>query len=234
MKKYFSIILLGLLIISACQKVDLFDYDLPEGRISGNLVWQGDNSPANDLWVLIKNNDTEWLDLTFTNNDGVFTINRMPAANYSVTIFNDSIIAIGDYTFDLADDEEYDVGAISVDLAPLPVFENFTVLENNSTSALIRLDVNDGGNTVVSRGVKILPASDTRDPAVSGASLTANWRDTWDLTFWEQDLTGLAPETEYKLKAYVTIYRGLTSSGGKRLVYVYSDEYTFTTAAEAK
>ena len=77
-----------------------------------------------------------------------------------------------------------------------------------------------------------MSASESGDPAVDGTTKSISWPPNSE--YWEQTLTGLDPDTEYKMKSYVYIYRGLTSSGSNNVVYVYSDEVSFTTAAATK
>jgi hypothetical protein len=233
MKRYISLLLFVLIAFSACEKPSLFDAKLPTGRISGTLVFKNSNQPATDVYILLTDNDANWSDITYSRPvTGSFFITRMQAANYTLKLLNDSLITSSTVTFDLKDGEDLNLGNIQIELAPMPVFTGMTVLTTAANAVRIRVNVNDGGNAVFDRGVRIMPASQAGDPATAGTNRQYSYADTWDYAFWEQNLTGLLPNTTYKLKAWVTIKRGLNAQGASITHTIFSQqEYTFTTAA---
>lgn len=229
MKKNILIILLGTILLSACEKIDLTDgYVLPEGYISGKLVWEGSNTIAPDYYVLFTNEDNGNQDFSFSRSDGTFDVNRMDAANYSLTIFNDSIITVSEIAFTLSDGEQKDLGDIAIKVAPYPEL-SVSMVSSTTSSITIRVDVNENGNAIRTRGTTFLPASDPLDVREEGTYKSQGYPPQLD--FWEQTISGLDPDTEYKLRARVIIYRGITATGSNKQIKIFSEEKIFSTAA---
>lgn len=228
MKKYILLFLFGTIVFSACEKIDLTNgYELPEGWIRGTLVWADDQSVASDLYLMITNEDTGATDFTFSMSDGTFKINRMVEGNYSMIVFNDSIITTNPVTFSLGDGEDKDLGNISVEVAPYPEISNITLQTATSSSFDLRVDVEENGNAVWGRGIYYLPASDPSDLIEEGEDKTTKYPPNRE--YWETTISGLDPDTQYRMKAYVYIKRGVDESGSTNYVYIYSEEYTFST-----
>jgi hypothetical protein len=169
--------------------------------------------------------------MAYAFDDGVFSIKRMAAGNYSLWLINDSVLFSNEVSFSLGDGEDKYLGDLQVEVAPYPETSVSLVLANPGSLDL-RVDVTENGNAIRGRGIKFMPAIEPGDPAEDGTAKSISWPPQSE--YWEQTLTGLDPDTEYKMKSYVYIYRGLTSGGSNNVVYIYSDEVSFTTASAGK
>ena len=116
------------------------------------------------------------------------------------------------------DRKKLQFGNLQVEVAPYPVV-TVSLLEAKVDSLDLRVDVIENGNAIRGRGIKYMPASEPGDPAELGTKKSVSYPP--EREYWEQSLTGLDPDTEYKMKPYnvnITLTSSLKS-------HVYSGKY---------
>lgn len=224
---FLLIILLPIILLTSCKKEDIFNFDLPTGRINGKLLYEVGSQPAKDIVVILKNTNSGGLHLTITDAKGNFTVGRLSAGKYSVVPTNDSLYSPLDVFADVDGGAVVNVPDIKIKLTDLPVLtldQVIGVQEVTNSSMTLRTLVNDGHSTITSRGYSYLKSSDPRDASEGTKKAHSISLNPFDLTFYEFPVTGLTSNTEYKIKAYVRLPRGgFNDNGGKKHVLVYSD-----------
>jgi hypothetical protein len=238
-KKAILIAVTVLLLLSSCEKVDIFGYELPTGRLEGYLKNEATGVPVKDIYVIITDTALDAYHMTYSATDGYYTLGRLATGVYSVVPKNDSVYCSSDTYIKVTDGQTVMVPDILLRPTAIPVLTmnlDSSVIATTKNTIQLRTWVDHGHSTVVSRGYKYLKATDPRDPRVSGttksASTSASSPDIITLDMYSTTLTSLSANTKYKIVSFVTIYRGLTSTGTRKTVYVYSDnEIQVTTPA---
>ncbi|MBE0677783.1 MAG: carboxypeptidase regulatory-like domain-containing protein [Bacteroidales bacterium] len=238
-KKSIYIVIAAIMLLSSCKKVDIFDYELPSGRMEGFLKDEATGSPVKDIYIIITDTLLDAYHMVYSKADGYYTLGRLATGTYSVVPTNDSVYCATDVFIKVTDGETVKVPDMLLRPTAIPVLTmnlDSSVIATTKNSFQLQTWVDHGHSTVVSRGYKYLKATDTRDPRVSGstksASTSASSPDIITLDMYSTTLTSLSANTTYKIVSFVTIYRGLTSTGTRKTVYVYSDnEILVTTPA---
>lgn len=234
--KILIVLISTLTLFSSCKKDDIFGPGRPSGRLSGFIKLESTNQPVKDIYVIVTDTISKSMYLTYSNVDGSFTVSRLATGKYKIVPTNDSLYCPTEIIVDVTDPDNTIVPDILIKPTQIPVVTLnpvTSIVALTKTSIQIKALVNHGYSTVITRGFKYLKTSDTRDVKASGTSKTITTAsDPWTLNDYTTTITsGLTANTEYKIVAYVTYYRGLTSTGARKVNTTYSNEIVVKTPA---
>ncbi|HBZ25027.1 MAG: hypothetical protein A2X17_07250 [Bacteroidetes bacterium GWF2_41_61] len=238
-RKYLKILIVlisTLTLFSSCKKDDIFGPGLPSGRLSGVLKFESTNQPAKDIYIIVTDTIRKSMYLTYSKVDGSFAVSHLATGKYKIVPTNDSLYCPTEIIVDVTDPNNTIVPDILIKPTQIPVVTIdpvTSVIALTKTSIKLQAFVNHGYSTVVSRGFKYLKTSDTRDVTLSGTTKNITTStDPWTLNDYTTTITsGLTANTEYKIVAYVSYYRGKTSTGARKLNYAYSNTIIVKTPA---
>jgi hypothetical protein len=175
------------------------------------------------------------MNATYTKEDGTFSMPMLSTGTYSVAPINDSIWSNYEYTTTVTNGEVTQIGDILVEVSPYPdlTLDNSGVSELTANSVTLETVTELYGNSIAGRGYKILPTSDTRDPMDGSTKSVSTTTGDYTLDYFSLKITGLTAETEYKVRAYTSLYRH-KPDGTLTTINIYSDIFIFTTPASTK
>ncbi len=238
-KKQYKIIIVLLLLLTlfnSCKKDDIFGPGLPSGRLSGVIKFESSNQPAKDIYIIVTDTISKSMYLTYTKEDGSYSVSRLATGKYMVVPTNDSLYSPTQIVVDVTDPNNTIVPDILIKPTQIPVVTInpvTSIVALTRTSMQLKAFVNHGYSTVVTRGFRYLRTSDTRDVTLSGTTkniTTAS--DPWTLDDYTTTLTsGVTANTEYKIVAYVTYWRGKTATGARKSNTVFSNQIIVKTPA---
>jgi hypothetical protein len=237
--KYLKILIVlisTLTLFSSCKKDDIFGPGLPSGRLSGFIKSESTNQPVKDIYIIVTDTISKSMYLTYSKEDGSFTVSRLATGKYKIVPTNDSLYCPTEIIVDVTNPNNTIVPDILIKPTQIPVVTInpvTSIVALTKTSMQLKAFVNHGFSTVITRGFKYLKTSDTRDVTLSGTTkniTTAS--DPWTLNEYTTTITStVTANTEFKVVAYVTYYRGLTSTGARKVNTVYSNTIIVKTPA---
>ena len=237
--KYFKILIVlisTLTLFSSCKKDDIFGPGLPSGRLSGFIKSESTKQPVKDIYIIVTDTISKSMYLTYSKEDGSFTVARLASGKYLIVPTNDSLYCPTQIVVDVTDPNNTIVPDILIKPTQIPVVTIdpvTSIIALTKTSIQIKAFVNHGYSTVISRGFRYLKKSDTRDVIAFGtAKNITTASDPWTLNDYTTTITStIIANTEFKIVAYVSYYRGLTSTGARKVNYAYSNEIVVKTPA---